>query len=115
MRTTLISKSLAGLAVVGLSFFAAHPAGAVAECEASTPGAAGDTCAGAGDTGVKGQGDPGTEGAAGTEVLGVTQVRGQTLPVTGSETAGLAAAGAGMVVLGGLLVGRQRATQRVSE
>ncbi len=80
---------------------------AAAQCEASTADAAECT------TSVGGQGSPGTGTgtgveSAGSEVLGTTQVRGQTLPLTGSESLWTAGGGAALVLLGGALIVRSK-------
>ncbi len=101
-------KFCIAVAVVAASFGFSSTAGAIDACEGST--AEFLKCS----TEVGGQGTPGDpvqpDTAAGVEVLGTTQVRGQQLPVTGAETALLVGAGLGLVAAGGTLVFRTRRT-----
>lgn len=103
-------KLIAAIALVGAVGVAGGGV-AGAQCEASTAAAAACTeVAGAGQPGGgTGVGSTGVE--AETVVLGVTQVRGQTLPTTGSEVGVLLGLGAGLTVAGGALVLRSRRSE----
>lgn len=100
-------QTVGGLLVAGGLVIGAPHAGAVDDCEASTAGAAGESCTG---VAVGGQGAPadGTGVAGETQVLGTTQVRGQQLPVTGSESLIITMSGIALVSAGGALIWRSR-------
>jgi hypothetical protein len=104
---TMISRGVRkGLVAggLGLGILLASGAPAVAQSAPSTYGSTGGGDTTRGVTATR----PAAPAASSTQVRGVTQTRANQLPVTGSDVAGLAAVGAGLLAVGAVAVKTSR-------